>query len=208
MFISLVVLFPALSTLTHIDASLSQIISNPEELIKSYNRFGGISSAFQTLHYDAYANIMATVDYTTKNGFSLGYQLLSALLFFVPRSLWSSKPTSTGELIGDYLMNDYGLNFNNLSNCIISEAYIDFGLFGIILFAFILAYSFKFFLSWLKSNDFAKQITAFYFAVHLIFLLRGDLTNGFAYFIGVFLGIYFIPKLLERIIYFILKKAK
>ncbi|AJR02869.1 O-antigen polymerase [Siansivirga zeaxanthinifaciens] len=206
MFISLVVLFPALSTLTHIDANLSQIISNPEELIKSYNRFGGITSAYQTLHYDAYANILATIDYTEKNGLSFGSQLLSALLFFVPRNLWSTKPISTGELIGDHLINDYGFVFNNLSNSIVSEAYIDFGLFGVVLFAFILAYSFKFFLSWLKSNDFAKQITAFYFAVHLIFLLRGDLTNGFAYFVGVFLGIYFIPKFLERIIFFSLKK--
>lgn len=208
MFVSLVVLFPLFSTFTHIDANLSEIITNPSEIVKSYNRFGGIASAFQKLHYDAFSNIMATVDYTAKNGFSHGYQLLSALLFFVPRSLWSTKPTSTGELIGNHLMDDYNFGYNNLSNCIVSEAYIDFGIFGVVLFGFILAYVFKFFLKWLQSNDFAKSITAFYFSTHLIFLLRGDLTNGFAYFIGIFIGIYSIPKLLERFIFFSVKKTK
>lgn len=208
MFVSLVVLFPIFSTFTHIDANLSEIITNPGEIVKSYNRFGGITTAFQKLHYDAFSNIMATVDYTTKNGFSYGYQLLSALLFFVPRSLWSNKPISTGELIGNHLIDDYGFGYNNLSNCIVSEAYIDYGIFGVVLFGFVLAYFFYFFLKWLQSNDFAKSITAFYFSTHLIFLLRGDLTNGFAYFIGVFIGIYTIPKLLERIIFYSVKKTR
>ena len=56
------------------------------------------------------------------------------------------------------------------------------------------------FIVWLKTNDCLKQFIAFYFAVHLMFLLRGDLTNGFSYFIGPLVSIVLLPKLLTRVI--------
>jgi hypothetical protein len=60
--------------------------------------------------------------------------------------------------------------------------------------AFALALSLVYFLTWLKSTDILKRAVAFYFAVHLLFLLRGDFTNGYSYFIGTLIGLYFIPK--------------
>jgi hypothetical protein len=148
---------------------------------------------------------MATVDYVSAHGLSYGYQLLGSLLFFVPRSFWTFKPTSTGELVGDYLIDKYEFDYNNLSNPIVSEGYIDFGFFGLFFMAIILAYYIIKLMSWLQSPDPLKKFIAFYFAIHLIFLLRGDLTSGFSYYIGTLLGVYTIPKLVDRLSRFITK---
>ena len=199
LFLSMVVMFPLMSSLTHIDATLDQIIEKPKLLYESFLRFGTISGAFESLHYDAFSNILATLEYVEINGISWGYQLLGVFLFFIPRSIWLSKPTSTGELIGEYLMNTTPRNYSNLSNAIVSEGYINFGFFGVVLLAIILAYFIVKFISWMISKNYFKEFISFYFAVHLLFLLRGDLTNGVSYFVGPLISIYFIPKLLIRL---------
>ncbi|MDG1315031.1 MAG: hypothetical protein P8P29_05860, partial [Flavobacteriaceae bacterium] len=130
MFLAMVVVFPLSSTLTHIDASLEQIFAEPKLIYDSFLRFGSISGAFESLHYDAFANIMATVEYVKLYGLSWGFQLLGVCLFFIPRSLWTTKPLSTGELIGNYLFDTTPRNFTNLSNPVVSEGFINFGLIG------------------------------------------------------------------------------
>ena len=197
MFFSLVIVFPIMSTFTHVDATISEVINNPKLIVKSYLRFGGISTSFQSLHYDAFANIMATVDFVKLNGLSFGYQLLGTIFFFIPRSFWVSKPLSTGELVGNHLIDEYGFSYFNLSNSIVSEGYINFGFLGVVLYAVILSYFVIFFMKWLRSGSFLKELMAFYFSVHLIFLLRGDLTNGFSYFIGPLFAIFLMPNLIE-----------
>ncbi|MCK8481792.1 O-antigen polymerase [Psychroserpens algicola] len=206
LFFSLVILFPMISGLTHLDASIDQIIADPSLIVERYNR-ESITKTFNTLHYDAFANVMATVDYTVKNGLSYGYQILSGLLFFIPRSLWTSKPISTGELIGDYVIEDYGFEYSNLSNPIVAEGYINFGIFGVILLSFFLAYFVVKFMFWLKGNDPLKKIMAFYFAVHLMFLLRGDFTNGFSYFVGTLIGVLVVPKAIDLVLKMSFKKS-
>ena len=200
MFLSMVIVFPLSSTLTHIDASLEQIFVKPSLIYESFLRFGTISGAFESLHYDAFSNIMATAEYVKLYGLSWGYQLLGVCLFFVPRSLWTTKPLSTGELIGNHLFDTTPRNFTNLSNSVVSEGFINFGFIGIVVLAIVLAYFIIKFIIWHRSEDCLKQFIAFYFAVHLMFLLRGDLTNGFSYFIGPLLSVVFLPKLLIRFI--------
>ena len=200
MFLSMVIVFPLSSTLTHIDASLEQIFVKPSLIYESFLRFGTISGAFESLHYDAFSNIMATVEYVKLYGLSWGYQLLGVCLFFVPRSLWTTKPLSTGELIGNHLFDTTPRNFTNLSNSVVSEGFINFGFIGIVVLAIVLAYFIVKFIIWHRSEDCLKQFIAFYFSVHLMFLLRGDLTNGFSYFIGPLLSVVFLPKLLIRFI--------
>jgi hypothetical protein len=55
-------------------------------------------------------------------------------------------------------------------------------------------------MTWLKSDNYLKKIMAFYFAIHLIFLLRGDFANGFSYYIGTLGGVIVIPKIIEYVI--------
>lgn len=199
LFFIMVLLFPLSSILTNSDATFSQIINNPSILIMEA-KFGGIGKTFSTLHYDAFANITATLGYVSENGLSWGFQLLSALLFFIPRSIWESKPISTGQLIGEDLINNYGFNFSNLSNPMVSEGYINFGIIGVILYALIFAYFINLMLQWFKSDNLIKKIMAFYFAIHLMFLLRGDFTNGYSYYVGTIFGVIFIPKLMSYLV--------
>ncbi len=196
LFFSMIILFPLSAILTHSDATFLQVYNNPWILVEQM-KGGGITEAFGTLNYDAFANTMATIDYVNKYGFSYGFQFLGSILFFIPRSIWVSKPLSTGKLVGEHLINDYGFGFDNLSNPLVSESFINFGIIGIILTAIFFAFILIRMMSWLQSDNYLKKIMAFYLAIHLIFLLRGDFTNGFSYFIGPLVGVILIPKSIE-----------
>lgn len=202
LFSSMIIGFPLASTITHLDASLSELINTPNIFLNMLIKSGAILETFNSLHYDAFANILATIDYTKTHGLSFGYNLLGSLLFFIPRSIWVSKPLTTGKTIGNHLIDNFNFGdgqFNNLSNPIVSEGYINFGIVGVLLLSIVLAVIIIKFLKWFRSGSDLKEIIAFYFAVHLIFLMRGDLTNGIAYFIGPLLGVYVIPKLISKL---------
>lgn len=199
LFMVMIIAFPLIAAITHTDATFLELLKKPSLLTAETNKGGGIISAFNTLNYDAFANIMATLEYVQSSGFSMGYQALSAFLFFVPRGLWESKPISTGELVGDYLIEQYDFTYSNLSNPLVSEGYINFGIMGVIIGALSLAFITVYFMKWLKSPNPLKQISAYYLAIHFIFLLRGDFTNGFSYFIGTLVGVLLIPSLVEQL---------
>ncbi|WP_299127943.1 O-antigen polymerase [uncultured Winogradskyella sp.] len=205
LFFAMIILFPLFQVITHIDYSFEYIVNNPEILSEEFAK-SNFATTFNTLNYDAFSNISATIDYVSYNGFAYGYQLLSGLLFFVPRAIWTSKPISTGELIGNYIVEEYNFNFTNLANPLVSEGYINFGIFGVLLMSIALAYFMVKHLIWLNRDDQLKRIMAFYFAIHLIFLLRGDFTNGYTYYIGTLMGVFLIPKIVHKSIKFALKK--
>jgi len=206
MFFSMVILFPLMAIVTHTAFSLTQIIKNPALLFVN-SEDDSFLHVFQTLHYDAFANIMATIEYVSQHGFAWGKQLIGALGFFIPRSLWTSKPIGTGQLVGQYLIDQYHFRYNNLSNPLVSEAYINFSVLGVILFAILLAYMVKVMLSWLNSKHYVKKIMAFYFSVYMIFLLRGDLINGIAYFSGIAIAVLLVPFIIERLLILIYYKS-
>jgi hypothetical protein len=207
LFFSMIIIFPLMAIITHSDATLLEMYTSPSIIIKQM-KGGGITDAFNTLNYDAFSNMMATVDYVRVEGFSYGYQLLGSLLFFVPRSIWTSKPISTGELVGEHLVADYNFGFTNLSNPLISESFINFGIIGLFLTAITLAVVLIKMTKWLYSNNYLKKIMAFYFAMHLLFLLRGDFTNGFSYFIGPLLAVVFLPKIIQLFIIGLIQTLK
>lgn len=203
LFSSMIIAFPLISSITHLDANLNELINSPEFFLETLIKSGAVLETFNSLHYDAFSNIIATIDYTKVYGLSFGYNLLGAFLFFIPRSIWVSKPITTGKEIGSYLIDNFNFGdgkFNNLSNSIISEGYINFGIIGVLLLSILLAFTMIKFLNWFRSGSDLKEIIAFYFAVHLIFLMRGDLTNGIAYFVGPLIGVYFIPKLISKLL--------
>lgn len=193
LYISLIIVMPVLAIFTHINSSFSQIVNNPTLLTKSINK-DVLFSDFNTLNFDAYANFLATIEYVSVEGFSKGEQLASAFFFFIPRSIWETKPTTTGQLIGNYLIEEYDFWFNNLSNPFVSEAYLNFGIIGIIFFAFFFAFFLSKMMNYLNSEDYLKKVLAFFVAIHLVYFLRGDFTNGFSQLVLVSFGIYVIPK--------------
>lgn len=189
----MVIGFPLIQIVTHIEYGALELLSNPSLITSAVDR-EDFNRGYMSLNYDAFCNIGIALEIVQEQGFSYGYQLLSALLFFIPRTLWATKPDSSGLLIGDYVIENHGYYFANLSNPLVSEGYMNFGILGVVIAAIALAMTCVYFLTWLNSNDYLKRAVAFYFAMHLLFLLRGDFTNGYSYFVGTFVGLYVIPK--------------
>lgn len=148
--------------------------------------------AFNTGHYDSYQMFARVYDL---NYISYGKQLISVILFFVPRSLWPAKSIGSGSLIAS----EFNFVYDNISMNFFGEGYINFGFAGILIFVSILAYltkklDSKYWTS-LKSNQFAS---IYLFMVGLlIFILRGDLLSSFSYTIGLILSIVFTNKILR-----------
>jgi hypothetical protein len=175
---------------------IGQIVHNKNVIITLNNLNFNYLESFRSLDYDAWSNIMATIKYVGHHGITYFNQLLGSILFFIPRKLWTNKPLSSGHLIGNYLIDHYNMWFNNLSNPLISEGYINFGIFGVIIFAFLYGL-FNTIIDKFKN----KNISIYIFAsVYSIFLLRGDLMSSFAYLIGLIFAIYILPYILNYII--------
>lgn len=86
--------------------------------------------------FDGFQSIINCVIYTSKFGFTLGNQLLSSILSFVPRSIWIEKAQPTGSVTAAAA----GYDFLNISAPLPSEFYIDFGFFGLIIFSILLGF--------------------------------------------------------------------
>lgn len=196
MFFSMVVVFPLSAIITHTSATMREILIKPRILLDQFEG-EGIGEVFNTLHYDAFANIGATLDYISYEGYTYGNQLLGAFFFFVPRGIWEDKPISTGQLVGEHLIDRYEFTYSNLSNPMVSEGYVNFGIFGIVLLALLLAGSIVYLKSWLQSKNYLKKMMGFYFAIHLLFFLRGDFTNGYSYYIGTLIGVLILPRCID-----------
>ncbi len=89
--------------------------------------------------FDGFQTTMNAMTYVEHFGHTYGNQILSAVLFFIPRSIWPDKGYATGRFTSTAL----GFDFNNLSAPIISELYIDGSFFLVILGALALGYAYK-----------------------------------------------------------------
>lgn len=158
---------------------------------------GNISTNFTKADYDAYSMIVFTIQYVKNSGLSLGYQLLGALLFFIPSNLWHGKPGGSGATIIEYMNTGYN---SNVSCPIIAEGYINFGIFGVILFALVLGYLTKrldnsFWCNWEARNCPGKMIYSF-LLLFFVFMCRGDLMSTFAYLMGYCIALFILLKFL------------
>jgi hypothetical protein len=84
---------------------------------------------FQKQDFDAFQQTMNGLSYVSAYGLREGSQLLTSLLFFVPRAVWEGKSLPTGTLVTTSL----GITSNtNVSAPLWEEAYVDFGLIGVL----------------------------------------------------------------------------
>jgi oligosaccharide repeat unit polymerase len=132
--------------------------------------------------YDAFQQLLNTIIYVTHEGVTYGYQLLGALFFWVPRSIWVDKPYGSGHLVAEHI----GYQFTNLSSPLWAESYINFGLIGVFiifaLYGYISYYLQKRYIISRQNNVVSIfQIIVPFLAAYQLFLLRGDLLNGIAY---------------------------
>jgi hypothetical protein len=93
-------------------------------------------SVFASPDFDGFQQIINSIGYVHEHGYTLGRYSLSTLLFFVPRSVWSGKATPSAIDVAE----DRGYWFTNLSMPIHSEVYLEFGLIGLLVFAWLLGH--------------------------------------------------------------------
>jgi hypothetical protein len=93
-----------------------------------------------TKDYDQMNMMVNTVTYVQDGpGHTWGRQTAGHLLFWLPRSVWDSKPRDTGTIVGEY----FGTANVNLSEPLWAELWIDFGLPGMLLGFLALGYVFR-----------------------------------------------------------------
>ena len=172
----MVVVFPAIAIFTH---NRGQTISG----VSLQQVTDQIADHYFSINYDSWANIYTAVEIVKVHGMQWGHQLLGSLLFFVPSSVWHSKPLATGIFLANYLIRNYSMWFTNLSAPLVAEGYLDFGPGGVVAYAAALAW-FVVLLNRIAERG-AKWIAlpmAIYASVFLMIVLRGSLmiAMGFA----------------------------
>lgn len=112
--VGMVLLFPVLDTFRR---SLDARVEFESPLV-----------SLTTGDFDAFAQIVNTVEYLSVHQMAWGRQILGVFLFWVPRSVWPDKPIDTGTMLGEFK----GYGFTNLSAPMWSELMINFGWVGLV----------------------------------------------------------------------------
>ena len=135
--------------------------------------------------YDAYTMFLLTIRYVSMHGITWGKQLLSVLLFFLPRALWPNKAIGSGATVMGALKT---ASVSNISCPIFAEAYINFGIIGVIVFSFGIHSIIKKIdgMYWSNDNGNNSLISNLYpfMVLFILMLFRGDLLNAFSWLIG------------------------
>ncbi len=133
-------------------------------------------------NFDAYQNFARTIN---QDFITFGSQLSVVFLFFIPRSIWPSKPYGSGSTLAEI----NGQSFGNISMPYMAEGYVNFGFLGVALFMFILgvilnSLDYKF---WNNKTEKSTPFTVYYsMLIGLIFfIMRGDLLSSFTYTVGL-----------------------
>lgn len=158
-----------------------------------------MESPFCTVDFDAYQMFIEATHFTSANGLNYGRNILSSILFFIPRSIWSSKSLPSGEMISSF----YGAWFTNLSCPYAGEFYLAFGIIGIIfgslLLGVIVYLSERLFFG---PNVFNKCISSIFIGM-MIYLLRGSMLPTVAYTAALiisFLICYIVVKTMNKVV--------
>ena len=147
-----------------------------------------ILGIYNNVDFDAYSMLCRIIEYTKTHGFTLGSQIKSVILFFIPRTILNVKGEPTGSLVSSAQK----ANFTNLSAPIMGEGYIDFSFIGVFAFAF---FSSRFLRNldrkyWNYQSEKSVTYTDIIFVYLIgftIFIMRGALQPSFLRAMGFFL---------------------
>lgn len=157
-------------------------------------------NVYNNVDFDAYSMLARSFCFVEDNSIMKGKQLLSTLLFFIPRIIWKNKAVPTGELIAK----TQGQFFTNLSCPLIGEAYVNFGYVGILIYAILFARILKKIddMYWEKDEKGREYINYIYpFSLGLlIFILRGSFHPAIVYTFTFYLYI-ILNKIINQMIF-------
>ncbi|NVN00099.1 oligosaccharide repeat unit polymerase [Arthrobacter sp. SDTb3-6] len=143
--------------------------------------------------FDAFAQIVNTLDFVSSNGILWGRQFIGVILFWMPRSFWPEKPIDTGTVLAEYK----GYAYQNLSSPIWSELFINGGWVALVIGMFLIGY-------YLRRLDQKTEIAlvssaglpilASILPFYLLIILRGSLLNAASYFLVIILCSWFVTR--------------
>ncbi|MDE8650479.1 hypothetical protein [Novosphingobium album (ex Liu et al. 2023)] len=135
--------FGALFAMPYVD-SLTRHVSEGSagSLQQSY------TSYLESGDFDGLQSIQNAIIYHDSKGTTNGRQIISAALFFVPRSIWSEKGEPTGAITSKAA----GFEFNNISQPLPSEFYVDFGIYGAAALSLLLGFGIARLDGWINRN--------------------------------------------------------
>lgn len=137
--------------------------------------------------FDSFAQFANGINMVNNDLFPYFQQILGPMLFFVPRSIWDSKPRDTGSVIANQL----GLSFQNLSAPWVLEAYSNARLIGLIVASMFLGfYLSKYDLGSL--HNLRSWLLGSILIGVLFIVLRGSLLQAVGRVIFSFLLVYYI----------------
>ena len=167
-------------------------------ILNGFNEFN-MWSFFKSGHFDAFENLTSLIGYTHSKGIVFGENLIGALFFFIPRSLWQDKPVGTGTFLYDHNVLNYDYidtGNTNIGMPIIGEFYLSGGVLFVVIFGFLFARLIKL----LESISFSDYMTRKTYAVvvlilsffspYILIVMRGDLMTSFSTFVAISMSLY------------------
>ena len=163
------------------------------DLLEGNINFSQITESFNTVDFDAFSLVVRAVRYVHENGITWGQQLINIIFFFVPRSIWTSKPIVTNVLIAS----SQKQSFTNVSCPLVSEGYVNFGLVGVMIYCFFYAKVNRYLddVFWIESQDNILNIINIiypFLTVITIYINRGPLQPSFIQTVSLCLPLIFI----------------
>ncbi|KZZ06692.1 hypothetical protein A3746_16560 [Oleibacter sp. HI0075] len=149
--------------------------------------------------FDAFMQIVDTVSYAKSEGYRYGYNFLGVLLFFVPRGIWPQKPIDSGDLVSTY----HGYYYNNVSSPLPAEAYISFGIIGVVLVFYIFSLYIRKIEAYVRCCDITGYVgisLLLYFMLigYSVIIMRGALNGVAPQFASAFLAYFFFVYIVRK----------
>lgn len=157
-------------------------------------------------HFDSFEVVTLLIEFADKSGYASS-QILGPLLFFMPSSIFQSKPIGSGAYLAEHYPN---IISSNISAPIVGEVYLYGGFLYVYLFALALAFihrkidAFAMIKKRVENNKQFLLGDAYKIVIFLLIFnstlifLRGDLLNSISSIVGILVSAY-ICKTLFRI---------
>ena len=169
------IVLPALNAFRHTDFLSVNFIDILSTMLKEYR------TIWLEGDYDAYTMFTMSIDYVRNHGSTHFMQFIGALLFWIPREIWPTKPVGSGYHMAETL----GWSFKNLSCPLPGEAMINFGVPGIVLFSLLIGKMTRTIdgLYWSNQHNSMRCIDILYpvLTIFFFFISRGDMMSSMAY---------------------------
>lgn len=146
---------------------------------------------FCHVDFDAHQILMTLIKYTDEQGIVLGKNILSALAFLIPRSIWQGKMLNSGGIATSY----YGSWFTNVSSPIVGELYFALKWIGVFLGAVLLAKISHILDGWSESQILMKRGAYCIVVGMTIYICRGALLPCMSFTLGLILALFIIDKM-------------